>query len=306
MFPGDGVVLSGTLTLPDAPGQRPGLVLVGGSGASDRDNGGFFEPVGEHLVGSGVAVLKYDKRGAGRSSGSSETATLEELAADAGAAVSVLRRHRRIAEDRVGVLGHSEGGWVVLRLAAGGGSVAHVILNSCPAVSFVESEVYALGQAGYSASDAQAAGELMRALSESARSGHRFEDALELLATVEHDAWYQALRVDGWEFDHTAWLQLREWGGYDPFDDLSLLRLPTFVVLGEADPLVPVDASIERYNGAARRAGRAQQIVRFPRAGHHLQLDGAGGLAPGYLTALSDWCLHPGRGSAGAGGPSGS
>jgi hypothetical protein len=69
LFPGDGVVLSGTLTSPDAPGQCPALVVVGGSGPSDRDNGGFFEPVTEHLVDSGMAVLKYDKRGAGRSGG---------------------------------------------------------------------------------------------------------------------------------------------------------------------------------------------------------------------------------------------
>lgn len=306
LFPGNEVQLGGRLMRPDGPGRCPGLVLVGGSGPSDRDNDGFFEPLSEHLFSSGLAVLKYDKRGAGRSSGSWEAATLDELAADAGAAVSVLRRHRRIAEDRVGVLGHSEGGWVALRLAARGGPVAHVILNSCPAVSFLQSEVYALGRAGYSTADAQAAGELMQALWESARSVHRFEDTLELLVAVEHDPRYEALRADGWEFDRTAWLQLREWGGYDPLDDLNLLGLPTLVVLGEADLLVPVDASVERYEITARRAGRAQQIARFPRAGHRLQLDDAETLAPGYLAALSDWCLNPDRGSAGPGSASGS
>jgi pimeloyl-ACP methyl ester carboxylesterase len=89
-FSGSGVELSGTVMLPDAALECPGLVLVGGSGPSDRHNDGLFDSLSDHLVRSGVAVLAYDKRGAGRSTGSWERATLDQLAADARFAVEAL------------------------------------------------------------------------------------------------------------------------------------------------------------------------------------------------------------------------
>ena len=65
-FPGAGVRLSGTVTCPDAADPCPGVVLIGGSGPSDRHNDGFFDTLRAHLASAGVAVLAYDKRGAGR------------------------------------------------------------------------------------------------------------------------------------------------------------------------------------------------------------------------------------------------
>ena len=136
--------LSGTISWPDALVPVPGVVLIGGSGPADRHNGGLFDALRDHLVDAGVAVLSYDKRGVGGSTGAWSTATVDGLGSDAGAAVAVLRRHPRVAKNKVGVLGHSEGGWVALRLCAQLGGIRHLIVNSCPATSFLAAEVFSL------------------------------------------------------------------------------------------------------------------------------------------------------------------
>jgi len=68
-FSSGDVVLAGWLASPVRDKALAGVVLVGGSGSSDRDNGTYFPPIREHLVDAGIAVLSYDKRGVGSSSG---------------------------------------------------------------------------------------------------------------------------------------------------------------------------------------------------------------------------------------------
>ncbi|QTR03017.1 hypothetical protein J7S33_29180, partial [Saccharothrix algeriensis] len=68
-FAGAGVVLAGSLALPERGAPVPGVVMVGGSGPSDRDNDTHFPAIRRHLAGAGIAVLSYDKRGVGGSSG---------------------------------------------------------------------------------------------------------------------------------------------------------------------------------------------------------------------------------------------
>jgi pimeloyl-ACP methyl ester carboxylesterase len=283
-FSGAGVRLSATITVPGPAPAWPGIVLIGGSGPSDRHNDGFFDLLRDHLVNAGVAVLAYDKRGAGRSSGDWATATVDDLAADAAAAVAALQAHPQVTPGTVGVLGHSEGGWVALRLCAGLATPRHLIFNSCPAVSFAESEVYALTRAGAELDQAAA---LIAQLTAAAQAGLEYEEGRRILATCEHDPWYPALAADGFSLDAAAWSQLGAWGHYDPGPDLDQLTTPTLAIFGGDDPLVPVQASVERLRDTAGRTARLQQVTVFPGAGHRLQ---AGtGPAPGYLDCLSTW-----------------
>jgi pimeloyl-ACP methyl ester carboxylesterase len=90
-FSGAGVRLSGTVTCPDTASVSPGVVLIGGSGPSDRHSGGLFDSLREHLAGAGVAALAYDKRGVGRSTGAWPAATVGELAQE-GAAADLVRQ----------------------------------------------------------------------------------------------------------------------------------------------------------------------------------------------------------------------
>ena len=110
-----GVVLAGTLTLPPASGPVPGVVLVSGSGPQDRDEQVFghrpFMVIADHLTQAGIAVLRYDDRGVGESTGDFSMAAIPDFATDAQAAVRFLRSHPELDRDRIGIVGHSEGGW---------------------------------------------------------------------------------------------------------------------------------------------------------------------------------------------------
>ena len=282
-FSGAGVRLSATITAPGPASASAGIVLIGGSGPSDRHNDGFFDLLRDHLVGAGVAVLAYDKRGAGRSSGDWATATVDDLAGDAAAAVAALQARPQVT-GRVGVLGHSEGGWVALRLCARLAAPRHLIINSCPAVSFAESEAYALTRAGAEPDQVAA---LIAQLTAAAAAGLEYQEGQRILATCEHEPWYPALAADGFSLDAAAWSQLRAWGHYDPGPDLDQLTTPTLAIFGGNDPLVPVHASIARLRDTAERTARLQQITVFPGAGHRLQAGTSP--APGYLACLSTW-----------------
>jgi pimeloyl-ACP methyl ester carboxylesterase len=294
-FSGAGVQLTGSITCPDAASACPGVVLIGGSGPSDRHNDGFFDAMRTHLASAGVAVLAYDKRGAGTSGGAWATATVDDLAHDAAAALAALQAHPGVAAGAVGVLGHSEGGWVALRLCARLGAPRHLILNSCPAVSFAESEVSALTAAG---ADPDAAAALLEQLIAATRAGRDHHEGQRILAAYQHEPWYPLLSAGGFTLDSSTWAQLTAWGGYDPGDDLARLTTPTLAIFGENDPLVPVRASVERYQQTAARTARVQQTIVFHNADHRLQV--TAGFAPGYLTRLSTWCRKQGSpGSAG-------
>ena len=288
-FPGAGVRLSGTITFPGAATASPGVVLVGGSGPSDRHSGGLFDSLSEHLAGAGVAVLAYDKRGVGRSTGAWPAATVDELAGDAAAALATLRAHPRIAAGAVGVLGNSEGGWVALRLCAQLGTPRHLILNSCPAVSFAESAVFALTRVGIEPGVAAA---LVRQVTAAVRAGHGRQQGQRIIDAYQHEPWYTLLRAGGLTLDDTIWSQLSAWAGHDPSDDLDQLKIPTLAIFGRSDPLVPIQASIARCDETAARTARPQQTVVFPDADHQLRI--TTGFAPGYLTCLSNWCREQG------------
>ena len=116
------VSLAGTLTLPKGDGPFPAVVLVSGSGPQDRDETLFghkpFLVLADHLTRQGVAVLRYDDRGVGKSTGDHAKATTADFATDAAAAVAYLHGRKEIDAKRVGIAGHSEGGLIAPIVAA--------------------------------------------------------------------------------------------------------------------------------------------------------------------------------------------
>ena len=141
-FPGGtaGVTLAGTLTLPPGAGPFPSVVLLAGSGPVDRDETAFghkiFLLLADTLTRRGVAVLRYDKRGVGKSIGSYALATTADFAADAQAAVNFLKTQVVINSHKIGLLGHSEGGLIAPLVASQHPSeVAFVVLLAAPGMN---------------------------------------------------------------------------------------------------------------------------------------------------------------------------
>ena len=133
-----GVVLAGTLTLPRGPGPFPAVVLVSGSGQQDRDqtiaDHKPFLVIADALTRAGVAVLRYDDRGVGGSSGDPAAATTADFAADTAAALDWLREQPGIDPRRMAVVGHSEGGIIAAMLGATRRDLAAIVLLAGPAV----------------------------------------------------------------------------------------------------------------------------------------------------------------------------
>lgn len=157
---GAGVTLAGTLTLPVGEGPHPAVVLVSGSGPQDRDSTLMghkpFLLLADRLTQAGMAVLRYDDRGFGSSTGNFAAATTQDFARDAVAAHGFLAARDDIRADRVGIVGHSEGA-LVATLATPQADVAFVGLLAGPALrgrELLVSQVGALAKAAGS-SDAE-------------------------------------------------------------------------------------------------------------------------------------------------------
>ncbi|MCB1057512.1 MAG: alpha/beta fold hydrolase [Acidobacteria bacterium] len=111
---GAGIDLAGTVIRPAGEGPFPAVVFVTGSGAQDRDEALMghrpFLVIADALARHGIASLRYDDRGAGKSGGDHMGSTVADFASDAVAAVDFLAQQPDIDPQAIGILGHSEGG----------------------------------------------------------------------------------------------------------------------------------------------------------------------------------------------------
>src|SRR5688572_16504977 len=123
-FPGGGVQLAGTLIAPNTGGKHPAIVLVHGSGPQNRES---ILPFARFLIRHGMAVLGYDKRGVGGSTGDWNTASFDDLAGDVVAAVEYLKTRPDIDSRQIGLLGVSQAGWIMPLAAVRATDIAFLI-----------------------------------------------------------------------------------------------------------------------------------------------------------------------------------
>ena len=202
--------------------SRPlGVVLVGGSGPTDRSNGGYFDALRDRLVAAGVTVLAYDKRGVGRSTGAWASARVDDLAADVAGAVAPAGAPCRGCRCRRG-WGSARGGWVALRAASQAAATrSMVLLNSCPAVSFLEAEVYALTAVSGGLTKARA---LFGRLRDAVLADADLSTAVRIIADECDAVLSGVLERSGFRLNDESYSQLRAWIDYAPDADLENLR----------------------------------------------------------------------------------
>lgn len=303
-----GVHLAGTLLVPSPPAtkRRPGIVILQGSSTNLRREYQFYA---DHFARAGLAVVTFDKRGTGESSGDYGAATYEDLAGDAAAALDVLRRQPGVDSARVGVWGLSQGAFIAPLVARRVPSLAFVVAVSPPGVMIGESAAYQdsvrLIEKNFSTADAARSAALNRQIYEWLQTGRSRGQLDAELARVAGQPWRRASSLpaslptgsslDGWY-----------WRGrtLDPIPLWRAMHTPVLVVFGSADELVPAAVSATRIRGALREGGNRDATVRvFPAANHVLrQLPlVAGGTwdwpkaAPGYLDGITTWIIAHSR-----------
>lgn len=282
VIPSRGGHLAGTLTLPVKGAGPFGVALsLTGSGPHFRDGNRTpthpyrpFREIAAALARKGVAMLRLDDRGVGKSSGDANAATGDDIADDASFAIAWLRSRPEIDPARVGIVGHSFGGEVAPLVAAKDPRLAAVVLMGAPAVNFRETMRY---QHRYRIeNDAR--------IPESGRAA-----ALE--AAMRQQELNVAASVERWR----PWAQNR-----DPLLAARRVRCPVLILQGTTDRAVaPENATLLAQ--AVRGGGNTRVTLKvFESVNHHFQIDPVGAtdrydelpsqtLAPAFLETISLW-----------------
>ncbi len=150
------VHLGATFSYPKGKGPFAAVVLISGSGQQDRDETIFshkpFAVLADYLTKNGIAILRVDDRAVGKSTGEVATATSADFANDVEASISYLLQRPEVDKNKIGLLGHSEGGMIAPMVAARNKNVDFVIMWGAPMAGGLEINVdqngYALAKAG--------------------------------------------------------------------------------------------------------------------------------------------------------------
>jgi CubicO group peptidase (beta-lactamase class C family)/pimeloyl-ACP methyl ester carboxylesterase len=139
------IKLAGTLSIPRGKGPYPAVVLIPRSGPLDRDerllNHRPFFILADYLTRAGIAVLRADVRGVGKSGGKYGGAPTDDSASDTEAAVAYLKTRWEVDPHKIGLLSHGEGGLVAPIVATRDHDVAFVVMMGAPAVPAAENSV---------------------------------------------------------------------------------------------------------------------------------------------------------------------
>ncbi len=113
-FANDTITFAGTLSIPTGVSNPPAVVILSGTGQQNRDGEmaghKMFADIADYLTRRGIAVLRFDDRGTGSSTGNYDMATTKDFATDGLAAIDYLKTRDDIDTARIGFIGHSEGG----------------------------------------------------------------------------------------------------------------------------------------------------------------------------------------------------
>ena len=306
------VTLAGTLTRPEGDGPFPAVVLVSGSGPQDRNEELFghkpFLVLADHLTRRGIAVLRYDDRGVGDSTGDRSEAVMADFAQDAAGAVSYLADRKDIDAKRIGLAGHSEGGVVVPMVAnAHPDRVAFLVLmagTAVPGEELLHMQTAAVLKAMGVDKDTIAQGEAgNRKVYEAVRDAEQpltDEQVAELVAGIaggESEEARDTLKAR-LKLVQSRWF--RDFLLYDPRPALTKVRCPVLAVFGGKDLQVPAEENAAGMKGAFAENGNGDVTVRtLPGLNHLFQTADSGApteygrieetFAPAALQVIGDW-----------------
>jgi uncharacterized protein len=316
-----GVTLAGTLTLPRSGGPFPAVLLITGSGAQDRNEALMghkpFLVLADYLTRRGLAVLRVDDRGIGKSTGSFSRSTSKDFEGDVLAGIAYLKSLSEIDSHRIGLVGHSEGGLIAPLAAVESPDVAFIVMMAGPGLTG-EQILYlqgALIAKAEGVSDDMIAKD--RAIKEKT-----FAVALHVADTVEAAKQIRQVVADALSqlteeekkspmFNPGAieasvrellspWM--RYFLAYDPVPTLKRVKCPVLAINGEKDLQVPPKENLKAIDEALKAGGNKDYVVKeMPGLNHLFQTCKTGSpteygqieetISPVALTTIGDWIL---------------
>ncbi len=327
-FTNGDVTLAGTLTVPEGTGPFPAVILVSGSGPQDRD-----EPLGSGIVikpfrllaggltNPGVAVLRYDDRGTAESTGDFVTATTADFADDAEAGLNYLLSRDEVDPDRLGLIGHSEGGMVAAMLGARNEDLDFIIGLAAPGVK--GSEIVRLQNElilrAQGATEEQIAAQTAY-LDESFAnldnpeliSELAYENAVAYVESLPEEERAALGDVDAYArmsaeaaVEQSGTPGFRSFLEYDPAPDWAKMTVPVLAIFGGKDFQVAVEQNAQPLEEALQAGGNTDvEIVVLPDANHRFQQADTGDpseygslpaeFTPDLMPAILDWLQSQG------------
>ncbi len=315
------IMLAATLTLPDSLGRYPGVVLISGSGPQDRDESILghkpFLVLADYLTRHGIAVLRYDDRGTGKSQGFFALANTFDLAEDAKAAHRYLQNHQNIRAGCTGIIGHSEGGMIAPIVSNTDSSVNFIISIAGPSIPgdsllLLQTALIAekSGRSPYFISlnrklqrkifgiikEAQKRDEDLTALR------IKVSKAMEALSPAEKDTLGLTPQVIVQQTQTIISPWMRTFIAYDPTVDLTKLRVPILSIYGEKDVQVPAPENSSRLESILQNKSHPDyRVLVFPDLNHLMQHAESGlpaeygkieeTMAPEVLQTIKDWII---------------
>ncbi len=298
-----GVTLAGTLTTPKGAGPFPAVILITGSGPQDRDEALMghrpFLVLSDYLTRNGIAVLRYDDRGVGKSTGSFAQATSADFSLDAEGAFDFLKTRAGIDPKRIGFAGHSEGGIIAPMVAARRPDASFIVLlagTAVPGSDVLLEQGQAIARAS-GASEAQLQESRAKQMEFSklylaAKSDAELEKSLrEYLGNAPNVEAQMRQIMSPW---------FRYFMSYDPAPALERVKCPVLAMNGEKDLQVLPNQNLPVIEAALKKGGNKDfKIARLPNLNHLFQTAKTGlmleygqseeTMSPAALETASQW-----------------
>lgn len=209
--------LHGELVIPDSSNNAPVLIFLVGSGANSSHRTLYKDFIKENLeelfLNEGVALLYFDKRGVGKSDGKWQRTNLYERAGDAKTAIDFLKTQGRIDSSRIGVVGHSQGGWVAQIVGDRYRNDIKLIASLAAPTFDIKLQLTNDYYSGY--------------LCNNTPENEAFDKASKkAISDINWVTWFPVTK---------AWRQLRELSDFDPAPHLLELEMPSLFVFAEND-----------------------------------------------------------------------
>ena len=310
------VKLAGTLSLPESETSSPAVILIHGSGRNDRNGTtmGTFHLLADYLTRQGIAVLRYDKRGAGESTGDYGQSTTLDFASDVKAGIEFLKSDSRINPEKIGLIGHSEGGVIAPMVASESDEVAFMVLMAGLGQTFGEAAAYM--RTDYAKSIGKTASE--------AAVFHEWYSQFYELAGAENDTVQRQIKIHeaynnlpdtdkdvlGWNEDDitrevkgTYWIWFHEALKLEPQKYLNESACPTLAVTGEKDKQANPKENLPIIEKSLREGiCKDYTVIEIPGLNHLFQTAETGAIseyekiseiiAPMALQTISDWIVE--------------